>query len=49
MLYATSLVCLSAKAKLRRRKPNVFVALAKISETCWPQSNVEGKKLTELI
>ena len=34
VLYATSLVCLGAKAKLRRRKPNVLVALDEISEMC---------------
>ena len=34
VLYATSLVCLGAKAKLRRRKPIVLVALAEISEMC---------------
>ena len=34
VLYATSLVCLGAKAKLRRRKPNVLVALEEISEMC---------------
>ena len=34
VLYATSLVCLGAKAKLLRRKPIVLVALAEISETC---------------
>ena len=28
VLYATSLVCLDAKAKLHRRKPNVLVALS---------------------
>ena len=32
--YATTLVCLGAKAKLRRRKPIVLVALAEISEMC---------------
>ena len=31
VVYATSLVSLSTKAKLRRRKPNVLVALAEIS------------------
>ena len=30
-MYATSLVCLGAKAKLHRRKPIVFVALLEIS------------------
>ena len=34
VLYATSLVCLGAKTKLRRRKPIVSVALAEISEIC---------------
>ena len=34
ILYATSLVCLGAKAKLCRRKPIVVVALQEISETC---------------
>ena len=34
VLYATSLVILGAKAKFLRRKPNVFVALEEISETC---------------
>ena len=32
VLSATILVCLGAKAKLRQRKPNVLVAIAKISE-----------------
>ena len=34
VLYATSLVCLGANARLRRRKPNVLVADDVISETC---------------
>ena len=34
VLYATSFVCLGAKAKLRRRNPKVLVALDVISEIC---------------
>ena len=34
VLYATSSVLLGAKAKFLRRKPSVFAALEKISETC---------------
>ena len=34
VLYATSLVLLSAKAKFMRRKPSVLVALEETSEMC---------------
>ena len=34
VLYAASLVLLSAKAKFLRRKPKVLVALDEISEIC---------------
>ena len=38
VLYATSFVCLGAKAKFRLRNPKVLVAFDDISEICWPQS-----------
>ena len=37
-LYATSFVCLGAKAKLRLRNPKVLAAFDVISEICWPKS-----------
>ena len=40
VLYATSLVFLSAKANFLRRKPKVLVALDEISEICWPPIHV---------
>ena len=32
--FVSSLLCRGTKAKLHRRKPNVYVALQEISETC---------------
>ena len=38
VLYATSFVCLGAKAKFHLKNPKVLVVFDDISEICWPQS-----------